>query len=94
MDTISDHSLKKSSENVFDSKESNSTNGLCGIVNNGTTVELDEVNLRNGINECNQIEVFHSYSHTFIQLVKLIVPGLTANGCIKIVTTIWCSLRY
>ncbi len=58
MDNLSDHNLKKSSENVYENKESSSiTTALSGIVNNGTTVELDEVDLRNGFNEFHQIEV-------------------------------------
>lgn len=57
MDNISDRSFRK-----LDIEQNSSTTALSGIVNDGTSVELDEVDLRNGINEFHQIEVTTSSS--------------------------------
>lgn len=54
MDNISDRSFRK-----LDIEQNSSTTALSGIVNDGTSVELDEVDLRNGIDEFHQTEVKH-----------------------------------
>lgn len=51
-------SFKKSTENVIDNEENSSTIALSDIINNGTNAELDEVDLRNGINEFHPSEVY------------------------------------
>lgn len=55
-------SFKNSTLNVFDKEETRNTNKLSGITNNGTTVELDEVDLRNGIKELHQTEAQQTIS--------------------------------
>lgn len=71
MDNISERSFIKSTENVCDTEENSSTTGISGIVNNGTTIDSDDVNLRNGINEFHQSEVIHISSYHPIRTISL-----------------------
>lgn len=86
MDNISDRSFRKSTVNVLDNEEDSTSTAISGIVNNGTSVELDEVDLRNGINEFHKIEVTHHHLHK-IQLIKSIFSsidsGFIEHGCIE-----------
>lgn len=80
-------SFKKSTENVVDNEENSSTTAFSDIINNVTTAELDEVDLRNGINEFHPSEVLHinpylSYQFQLINSLKsfyLIDSGCSEN---------------